>query len=495
MFAFGGESRFLVYPVKYSGTLENESPVNFSSFFKNEPIEIDVIENMRNIPGCPEIGNTLLCRDFCLSIDGEFVILASSTPADRYEIEDKPPKTFLLQSGNRIRSVLNDSHTAFPCLDHVTFYLLSLKRMKVVDYIHFKYDFIYLAHHLGVGLQGNLFSVLSMKNQRIFVFNLEGGKFGELNEIARNSISSIEQVTISKIPEDAQVDDSWGRPGVNGFTLKLIKHLIYVYGIQQIPLPSSILSSLHIWKHQLLPNDKVLLRVVPATLILATNPRHQSMVHALDPLPSIHKNSYLVLMDLVSGDIEVVYNSADPELFEWIERNWIWLKGNSIETDSFETTVQNLKASLNTQSSCNSFIRRFSNFLPQSPQQLTESLFLDSRNFRWDPKITSVLSRSTPISCYYFMNTEKVKDFTGICDSNYGMEPVKFFSRLNPSKIAFKLRFVDENTFSNSSVTDTNSNNMDRHKWLNVLFHPTLPLIVVYQYGIFRSLSLRIFYM
>ena len=93
------------------------------------------------------------------------------------------------------------------------------------------------------------------------------------------------------------------------------------------------------------------------------------------------------------------------------------------------------------------------------------------------------------------MNTEKVKDFTGISDANYGMEPVKFFSRQNPSKIAFKLRFVDETAFNSSSVTDTTGNNMDRHKWINVLFHPTLPLIVVYQYGIFRSLSLRIFYL
>ena len=154
----------------YSGAIEDDvtdNSVKFSSFFRTEPIEIDVISNLRNISGCPEIANTLLCRDFCVSID-DFVILASSTPADRYEIEDKPPKTFLIQSGNRSRNVLNDSHTALPCLDHVTFYLLSLKSMKVVDFIHFKYDFIYLAHHLGIGITGNLFSILSMTNHEKF---------------------------------------------------------------------------------------------------------------------------------------------------------------------------------------------------------------------------------------------------------------------------------------------------------------------------------------
>ena len=179
-----------MYPVTYYGTIDKEtSKLNFSNFFRPDPIEIDVISNLRNIPGCPELATTLLCRDFCLSIGGDFVILASSTPADRYEIEDKPPKTFLVQSGNRGRNVLNDSHTAIPCLDHVTFYLLNLKCMKVVDFIHFKYDFIYLAHHLGVGLNGNLFSILSIKNQRILVFEIdfESVKFTEnrIRQIAR----------------------------------------------------------------------------------------------------------------------------------------------------------------------------------------------------------------------------------------------------------------------------------------------------------------------
>ena len=486
----------------YSGAIEDDvtdNSVKFSSFFRTEPIEIDVISNLRNISGCPEIANTLLCRDFCVSID-DFVILASSTPADRYEIEDKPPKTFLIQSGNRSRNVLNDSHTALPCLDHVTFYLLSLKSMKVVDFIHFKYDFIYLAHHLGIGITGNLFSILSMKNQRIFVFEIdfELGKLEEIQQIARNSIPEAEEGGIVKIPEEAQRDDSWGRPGVNGFNLKLIKHLSDYYGLEQIPLPGSILSVLHVWKHQILSNGKILLRLAPSNFILSTNPRHQSMVHALDPLPSIHKHSYLVLMDRVSGNVESVLNSADPRLLDWLKDNWKWLKGSSSEFDGFEVIFDEMKGSSvdGLRSDRNHFIRRFTNTLPQSPQQQTDSPFLDTSNFRWDPKITPMLSRTAPISCNYFVNTEGLKDPTGLYECNYGPEPVKFFSRLHPNKISFKLRFVDENTFNSAtsfSSTET-GNNMDRHKWINVMFHPTLPLIIVYQYGIFRSISLRIFY-
>jgi len=370
--------------------------------------------------------------------------------------------------------------------------------MKVVDFIHFKYDFIYLAHHLGVGLNDNLFSILSMKNQRISVFEIDfiNEKFIEIQQIARNSIYETEDEGNVKLSEEAQRDDSWGRPGVSGFTLKLVKHLSDRFGLLQIPFPSSILSSLHIWKHQMLTNDKILLRLTPANLILATNPRNQSMVHALDPLPSIHKSSYLILMDRVSGNVESVLNSADPELMKWIGENWTWFKGNSSDSDGFESILHALKASTSEslKSDGNSFIRRFTNTLPQSPQQLTQSPFLDTSNFRWDPKITSVLSRTAPISCNYFMNTERLKDATGLHEANYGMEPVKFFSRTDPQRVSFKLRLVDENTFNNTRQTTETGNNMDRHKWINVMFHPTLPLIVVYQYGIFRSISLRIFY-
>ena len=218
--------------------------------------------------------------------------------------------------------------------------------MKVVDFIHFKYDFIYLAHHLGIGITGNLFSILSMKNQRIFVFEIdfELGKLEEIQQIARNSIPEAEEGGIVKIPEEAQRDDSWGRPGVNGFNLKLIKHLSDYYGLEQIPLPGSILSVLHVWKHQILSNGKILLRLAPSNFILSTNPRHQSMVHALDPLPSIHKHSYLVLMDRVSGNVESVLNSADPRLLDWLKDNWKWLKGSSSEFDGFEVIFDEMKA-------------------------------------------------------------------------------------------------------------------------------------------------------
>lgn len=471
--------------------------MHFGDFFRMEPIEIDVASGLRAVEGCMEIGTSLLCRDFCLSVGDDFIILASSSPADCYEIDGKPPQTYLIRSGNLIKVIENDSHTAFPSLDHVTFFLLSLKTMKVVDFLHFKYDFVYLAHHLGVGLKDGMFSILSMKNQKIFLFDIDRdmGKFVENTVISRNSYSS-ESVFIGKIPDGPQRDDSWGRPGICGFILKLVKRIIEDFGLHQTPLPYSILSTLHLWKHQLLPDNKMLLRLSPANLILATNPRHQSIVHALDPLPSIHKNSYLVVMDWSSGEVEKVFNSAGEEVIKWMEDNWKWLRGRAAELDEFEIIKLSIDRAGGNKSR-NSLVRRFTNTIPQSPQQLCDVPWLDVSNFRWDPKITSMISRLTPISCNYFVNCDSIAGASGLVDNNYGPGAVKFFSRSSPQLLSYTLRFVDEETVAEARAQvdgSTTASGIDRHKWINIMAHPTLPLILIYQYGIFRSLSIRIFY-
>ena len=474
---------------------DSDEPVTFYDFFRKEPIEIDVSSGLRQVPGCPEISSSLLCRDFCLTIGDDLVILAGSSPTDCSEIENGPPKSYLVQSSGSVQGIANDSHSALPCLDHVTFFLVSLKTMKVVDFLHFKYDFIYLAHHLGVGLEDGVFSVLSIKNQRIFMFDVSEdlGFFPRPNVLARNSIDNLSdlQEVLIKIPDcdGAQSDASWRRPGISGFTLKLIRWLILNVGLHRIPQPSSILSSLHIWKHQLLSGNKILLRLAPISTILSTNPRHQSMVHALDPLPTIHKNSYLVLMDANSFEIDSVMNSADPRMFEWIEDNWKWLRGRSVNSDDFAI----IKSAMNVQNqnqNGNALIRRFSNTLPLSPQQFADTPWLDSSLFRWDPKVTAALSRMSPISCNYFSNSDGIANPTGLFDSNYGSNPVRFFSRQQSNLLSHVLQLVDpENVTS-----PLNSDAMDRHKWFNLIMHPTLPLILIYQYGIFRSLSIKIYY-
>lgn len=391
--------------------------------------------------------------------------------------------------------------------------------MKVVDFIHFKYDFIYLAHHLGVSLKESefdeeikvLFSILSMKNQRIFLFKIdfENFSFKPIEQIARNSNEENDQKHLFKIPDEAQFDESWGRQGISGFMMKLIKHLGDENGIQNTPLPYSILKHLHLWKHQWLSNGKLLLRLVHASIILSTNPRHQSTVHALDPLPSINQNSFLVLMDWKrgTGAVEKVWNSADKGLIKWMRGNWnsLGFKGNFDEFDSLMLSIdQNFNSEsffdCNDLNDCNDFsfdalsnatIRRFTNTLPQSPQQFTHSPLMDTKIFRWDPKVTTILAKIQPISCNFFNNTDQIGNTTGLYTSNYGPTPIKFFSRSQSNFLSHSLNL---NFTRGANESENNLQGMEKHKWINVLFHPKLPLVLVYQYGIFRSLSLKILY-
>lgn len=75
MYAFGGESRFLIYPVSYKGKFGDDSEGNdsnsdpkFADFFHSNAVEIDVLSGLRSVEGGREIGSSLLCRDFCLNV-------------------------------------------------------------------------------------------------------------------------------------------------------------------------------------------------------------------------------------------------------------------------------------------------------------------------------------------------------------------------------------------------------------------------------------------
>lgn len=73
MYAFGGEGRFLIYPVTYKGKFgddhdEELKRPKFTDFFNSNAIEIDVIADLRSVEGGREIVSSLLCRDFCLNV-------------------------------------------------------------------------------------------------------------------------------------------------------------------------------------------------------------------------------------------------------------------------------------------------------------------------------------------------------------------------------------------------------------------------------------------
>ena len=398
---------------------------------------------------------------------------------------------------NSCEYVPNCSTITLPFLDHISFFLINLNNFKVVDYVTFKYDYVYLAHHLGVSLleqnDAIIFSVSSLKNQVLTQFKIEGDAFVLQNRVYYQLTSKLTSLTGSPLVHD-QLEDSDAvedvnfnkhRPGETGLLHRLAEYL-------PPERNEKLLSSLQVWKHQLLDPNLMLLRLAPASVILGTAPRNQSAVHVIDPLPSTNQISFLVVYDYHTEKVLRCFNSADPRLVDWIQSNWTALRGPAHDPESFETAQDLLTRHLSKvadSSSTFSIIRRITNSIPLSPQQFTSSPWLDASVLRWDARLTTVLSRLTPLNCSFFSNSDLVNNSLGLMSVNYGQDSVRFFSRSRPFEASFTLNF----TPSTQPPLDP-SLQLEKHRWCNLILHPTLPLILIYQYSLFRSTSVRVFY-
>lgn len=457
---------------------------------------------------------SFLCRDFCLTIkdpvsgQDSHVLIAASLPANVSQVNGKSAASFMVRKDGSVEYVPNCSSFILPFLDHISFFLVSLKCFKVVDYVTFKYDYVYLAHHLGVGLyEGNgsvLFSVLSLKNQIISQFQIEGDSFCLLGRVQHRHFNDVEvevnlagsAVVCDQLDaSDAVEDVGFGRRGVP--TRVGLLHSLCEF-LPPAGRNDKLLSSLHIWKHQALGANLLLLRLASASVILGTAPRNQSAIHILDPLPSTNQVSFLVLYDSAAKRVLRCFNSADPRLVDWIKSSWTMLRGPAHDFESFDISLDLLARHLSKISSSNdddptssmSIIRRVTNTIPLSPQQFACSPLLDSRIVRWDARLTTILSRMAPLNCTFFSSSDAVNNSLGLMNVSYGQEQVRFFSRAHPYEQAFTLNF----TPTPQAQIDSSSVHLEKHRWCSLILHPTLPLILIYQYSIFRSTSIRVFY-
>ena len=364
----------------------------------------------------------------------------------------------------------------------------------MVDYVTFKYDYIYLSHHSGVSLLESedslLFSVHSLKNQNISIFRIEGDSLLLQDQIClldpETTISLKGSPLVNEHLETSDaIEDVFPARQRSGVLWSLAKHL-------PPDRNERLLASLQIWKQQLLGSGLILMRLAPVNVILGTAPRNQSSVHAIDPLPSTNQASFLVVYDVNTAQVVRCFNSADPQLVDWIQSNWTALRGPAHDHESFNVVQDMLTrhlSKLNDSASTFSIIRRITNSIPLSPQQFAHSPWLDASVLRWDLRLTTVLSRLTPLNCTFFSNSDIVSNGLGLTSVNYGQDQIRFFSRARPHEPAFTLNF----TPTPLSELDV-SLQLEKHRWCNLILHPTLPLILIYQYNIFRSTSVRVFY-
>lgn len=155
-------------------------------------------------------GSEVLNRDFCLQTPcGNFVILASSGPSSSPSTTPPPvplfnsislfestsftnPLSFSATLPNSDSPPLQHTLPTMSNLEDITFYLVGIKdgvvcastyiatvisntdpSMQVYDKRSFQRDYIPLAHHSGVYLYNDLFSVLSIQTQTIHIFQIQ----------------------------------------------------------------------------------------------------------------------------------------------------------------------------------------------------------------------------------------------------------------------------------------------------------------------------------
>lgn len=184
-------------------------------------------------------GSEVLNRDFCLQTPcGNFVILASSgpssSPSSTTTTAPSPPLNTTAPLFNNISLFDSTSftnplslsgtlpHHESPPLHHslpsmsnledITFYLVGLKDGVVYDKRSFQRDYIPLAHHSGVYLYNDLFSVLSIQSQTIHIFQIQGSRFIDVRTIGAQCYEDDDLVFAQQQELERQYENQLNQP-------------------------------------------------------------------------------------------------------------------------------------------------------------------------------------------------------------------------------------------------------------------------------------------
>ena len=471
LLAFSGDSRLLALATQ-PRDLTNRPPKTFEQFF-HSPVTFDVAE-------CEGYNATVLSKDFCLCIDDDLFIIAATMQA---AIGDYYPRALVY---NTTESALLSSPSTclkLPALDHTTFYTVSLSRRKVIDRFSIKYDLVYLSHHQGVSLQDRTFSLFLLKSQAVISWDIdERGHFTHLQCFFSAPIP-----LPSKLPENFRnITVELNAESISGCFLDssqpggtLLELLLAYFGRDPLVLP--MLQSLHLWRHQSLDRRHFLVRLATAETILATQPNHQSAFHSREPFPAPTATSFIAIYDMHAKCFVAVYNSADERLTNWIMGNWPFLVPEStLETvhalwDSIERSMRRALKTEGAQVSVLELRRRFTNILPLSPQSLQFALspWFNDNLVHFESRLRWPLGRCQPIPL-------------SLLQSN-GVASFRIFS-MNSSSF-FELSFPHEEELGVAPAEA-----IDRHRWFNIILHPSRPIILIAKFGVFRSHSLQIYY-
>ncbi|XP_001606651.2 DET1 homolog [Nasonia vitripennis] len=359
----------------------------FKRFFKTKWV-VNVVQS-----------NEQLNRECSLfTDDGRYVIVGSAA-----HIPDEiRPHFYQIYSNNEALTPNPRSP-----LEDYSIHLVDIRNGRLCDTRHFKIDKIYLSQNQGLYLYKDILAVLSVQHQTIHIFQLLDGMFINVRTIGRFCLED-EAYLVSSVFPDVN------RKPFKDTTINSLKHKLLVYLYKRAAYISHAtrdpyelrrfyqyfeqLSSLRMWKMQLLDTDHILVRYASEEVatLQASEPNAQ---------PAL-----LVVYDIVSAKILAAYDNASTELLTQFENFTDFFRNARMSTDCqyMCSPSNNIYARLMQQRFKQTIIsaryggvteatKRLLAQLPICAQSYSSSPYLDLSLFCYDDKWVSMMER--PKAC------------------------------------------------------------------------------------------------
>lgn len=159
-------------------------------------------------------------------------------------------------------------------LEDYSLYMIDLHQGRVSSHVNYKCDKIFLSHNQGIYLYNNLFAVLSVQHQTIYLYEVIDGVLFQILKIGR--FCSQEDISLYNAVYETQVP-------VREATIGSLKHRFLVYLYHKAVTESKRLNNnyplrrfyqffdqykqLRIWKMQLLDENLILIKYASEAVV------------------------------------------------------------------------------------------------------------------------------------------------------------------------------------------------------------------------------------
>ena len=330
---------------------------------------------------------------------GNFVIVGSSVP-----LQDEPyPHMFDVYRNSESLS----SNGRFQLEDY-TLYAIDMRGGLVSDYKSFKCDKIYLSHNQGVSMCDSTLAVLSVQQQTIYLYQIEGGAFIHMHDVGRFCHpDGLLVYSYADFHASTNLDssswpfhDKWFNSLKHRLLCWLLRHAERCSSPSDRSPVTAFFTNIEtyigmkLWKMQLLSMNHLLLKYAGEEVVTLKmlDPISQP---ALMAIYNIETTEFQAVFENTSDDLLNVYeNFADS--FRVPVSHPLSFNVSSVSNDAyartlhmkFKRTITNARFGGKTEAT-----RRLLGQLPISSQCHSSSPYLDMALFSYDEKWVSSLER------------------------------------------------------------------------------------------------------